>query len=317
MMRCLLPDPVIVLETARLRLRWFAPADADALLLLLNDPDWLRHIGDRGVRTRGDALQFIAERLVASYWRQGFGLWAIERRDDGAFAGVCGLVRRDGLPDLDLGYALLPAQRGHGFAREAGAACLDFAARALGERRVLAVVSPGNDRSVATLGALGMQPHGQVTLPGSERPTMLYEWHGPLPAPAGDQAQLDALAARFFAAFTNREGAPPAVLSLPHLFVRNAAIAVPEGGRAEVVDVRGFLEPRAALLHGGRLREFEETEVAHETRVHGSFALRTLRYRKAGVLDGKPLQGAGSKSMQLVRTERGWRIAALAWDDDG
>src|SRR5262245_29361575 len=177
----LLPDPVIVLETARLRLRWFGPADADALLLLLNDPDWLRHIGDRGVRTRDDALQFIAGRLVDGYWRQGFGLWAVERRDDGAFAGMCGLVCRDGLPDLDLGYALLPNQRGHGFAREAGAACLAFAARALGEHRVLAIVSLGNDRSRATLAALGMQPAGEVTLPGSERPTMLYAWRSPGP----------------------------------------------------------------------------------------------------------------------------------------
>jgi RimJ/RimL family protein N-acetyltransferase len=312
----LLPDPVIVLETARLRLRWFAPADADALLVLLNDPEWLRHIGDRGVRTRGDALQFVAERLVASYWRQGFGLWAIERRDDGAFAGVCGLVCRDGLPDLDLGYALLPAWRGHGFAREAGAACLDYAVRALGEQRVLAIVAPGNDRSQATLAALGMQPHGEVTLTGSEHASMLYEWRGPTPPPADDSSQLDALTARFFAAFTSRGDAPPAVLSLPHLFAVDAAITVPEADGATVVDVRGFVEPRAALLHGGRLRDFAEAEVAHETRVFGRFALRTLRYRKAGVLDGQPFAGTGTKSLQFVRTRRGWRIAALAWHDD-
>src|SRR5262249_2496323 len=140
---------MLVLDTERLRLRWFRAGDADTVLALLNDPDWLRNIGDRAVRTREQALAFIAERLVEPCWRHGFGHWAVERRDTGACIGMCGFVQRDGLSDPDLGYALLPAHRRRGFAREAAAACLDYADRVLGERRVLAITQPGNAASAA------------------------------------------------------------------------------------------------------------------------------------------------------------------------
>lgn len=305
----------VVFETERLRLRWCGAADADSVLALVNDPGWLRFIGDRGVRTRDDAERFILDRLVAGCWRNGFGTWAVERRD-GVFVGVCGLVRRDSLTTLDLGYALLPAHRGRGYVREAGAACLAFAARALGERRVLAIVQPENERSLRVLAALGMERLGTVHLAGDRAPVELHVWRAEGAEPATDAARIDALTARFFAAFANRGGAHPAVLTLPHLFAPGAAIAVPDGGRSRVVDVRAFVEPRAELLHGGRLREFAEVELEADTRIAGGSAVRWSRYRKQGVLDGAPFAGTGTKMLTFARTEAGWRIVALAWHDD-
>ena len=171
---------MIVLQTPRLTLRWYRADDAPSLLALVNDPGWLQHIGQRHVHTLDDARRFIEERLVAAYVRQGFGLWAMERRDSGGVAGevvgMCGLVRRDGLPGIDLGYALLPAHRGAGLVHEAATACLDHAHRVLGQTRVLAITSPDNHASARVLSKLGFAPQGRVTLPGEAVASDLYAW---------------------------------------------------------------------------------------------------------------------------------------------
>jgi RimJ/RimL family protein N-acetyltransferase len=305
---------MLVLGTERLLLRWFRAEDADTVLALVNDPDWLRNIGDRGVRTREQALAFVADRLVEPCWRHGFGHWAVERRDTGACIGMCGFVQRDGLPDPDLGYALLPAHRGQGFAREAAAACLGYADRVLGERRVLAILSRDNAASAAVLRAVGMHRLAPVTLPGAGAPSELWEWRDPAPE-GSDAAQIDALVARFFAAFDQRRGIP-AVASLPALMLPGASVTIVTAAGVTTTDVRGFVAPRAELLFGPRMRDFAEHEVEHETRIDGALAQRWLRYRKHGVLDGAPFTGAGRKALQLVRTPRGWRIASVAWRDD-
>jgi RimJ/RimL family protein N-acetyltransferase len=307
---------MLVLQTPRLVLRWFREADAPMLVELLNDADWLRFIGDRGVRTPEDAAAFVTGRLVPSYWSQGFGLWAMQLRSTQECVGMCGFVQRDFLPDPDLGYALLPAHRGRGLVREAAAACLAYAAQRLGERRVLAITAPDNHRSASVLRALAMRHAGTRTLPDARGPTDVYEWLAPADA-AGDgaTAAIAALAQRFFGAFTNRGGAVPAIASLPSLFLPTASVHAPTAPET-ALDVRRFVEPRAELLFGGRLREFEERETGAETRIDDALAQRWSRYEKAGVLDGVPFAGRGTKAMQLVRTARGWRIASLAWRDD-
>jgi ribosomal-protein-alanine N-acetyltransferase len=146
-----------ILETPRLRLRELHDGDAGFIFALLNDPDFLRNIGDRGVHSHEDALRYIAAGPVASYASRGWGLWAVERREDGALTGMCGLVSRDTLPGPDLGYAYLPAWRGQGYAFEAAAATLDFAFTRAGLDRVLAIVTPANTGSVRVLEKLGMR----------------------------------------------------------------------------------------------------------------------------------------------------------------
>ena len=111
--------PTFVLHTERLSLRCFDAQDAGFILALLNDPGWLRYIGDRGVRDEADAREWIASRLVETYQRLGFGFWAVQRQGSDELLGLCGLIKRDTLPDVDVGYAFLPAHRGQGYAREA------------------------------------------------------------------------------------------------------------------------------------------------------------------------------------------------------
>ena len=145
-----------VLTTGRLLLRHLDDDDASFLVKLMNDPDWLRYIGDRGVRTLDDARGYVATGPGAMYARYGYGLYAVERRDEPGPIGICGLVRRDWLEDADLGFAFLAAFRGAGYAHEAAAGTLEHARTALGLERVLAIVSPANEASIRLLAKLGM-----------------------------------------------------------------------------------------------------------------------------------------------------------------
>ena len=145
------------LETARLALRRFDLGDAGFALRLLNEPSFLLHIGDKGVRTEDDARRYIADGPLASYARFGFGLRVIELRETGVPIGICGLLKRDWLDDVDLGFALLPPYWGHGYAFEAASAVLAEAREAHGLRRIVAITSLGNDPSIQLLGKLGFR----------------------------------------------------------------------------------------------------------------------------------------------------------------
>lgn len=308
-----------VLETPRLRLRWFGESDAAFILALVNDPSWMTNIGDRGVRTIEEARAWIAEKLVASYWRNGFGLWAIERKSDGELVGMCGLVERDSLPTIDVGYALAARFRGEGYAREAARASLEYAHDVLGKRRILAIVRPENRDSIRVLETIGMVAEDVRVLAGEERPSTIFAWGASDSDATGDaRTEIDAIAGWLFAWFSNR-AAPSRVAAVPSLFTHEAIVTVirrdsPRG--IEASSVREFVAPRASLLQGGRLVDFEEKELTSQTELAGRLAYRSSRYTKAGTLDGARFQGTGTKHFQLVQTTRGWKIAALAWEDD-
>lgn len=145
------------LWTPRLRLRPFTEDDAEFIVALLNDADWLRFIGDKQVRTPADAQRYLRDGPIAMVARHGHGLACIERRSDGQALGMCGLIRRDTLDDVDLGFALLPAARGQGCALEAAQAMLAYGFDALGLRRIVAITDPANTASARVLQAAGLR----------------------------------------------------------------------------------------------------------------------------------------------------------------
>ena len=178
----------MALETARLTLRRLTEGDAGFLLELLNDPDFVRNIGDRGVRTRADARRYLRRGALASYRRLGFGHYLVAARGSGEAIGICGLARREPLSDPDLGFAFLPAHRGRGYAAEASAAVLEEAREAHGLARVLAVALPDNRPSVRVLEKLGFRREGSVRWPGEETDLALFARElGASPARAGDE----------------------------------------------------------------------------------------------------------------------------------
>lgn len=163
-----------VLETSRLILRRLTPDDADFMLELLNDPGWLRFIGDRGVRTAEDARAYIRQSAVASYARHGFGMYLTALKDGGAPAGICGLIRRDGLDDVDVGFAFLPAFRGQGLAAEAALASVEYGMKTLGLRRLVAITTQDNHASIRVLEKIGMRFERLVRLPGDTEELRLF-----------------------------------------------------------------------------------------------------------------------------------------------
>lgn len=153
-----------VLETERLILRRVTAEDSEFMLELLNDPSWLRFIGDKGVRTLDAARDYILQTLVAMYERLGFGLYLTELKNEGVPIGICGLIKRDSLADVDIGFAFLPKFRRQGYAYESALAVMAYGKSTLGLNRLLAITSPDNYGSARLLEKLGFNFEGKVKL---------------------------------------------------------------------------------------------------------------------------------------------------------
>lgn len=147
----------ILIETDRLILRHLTVDDAAFILELVNDPAWLRFIGDRGVRTLEDARAYILKGPVASYAQHGFGLDLVERKADGVPIGMCGLIKRDTLDDIDVGFAFLPQYCAQGYGYEAAAATLAHGRKTFGLKRIVAITAPDNTGSIRLLEKLGFR----------------------------------------------------------------------------------------------------------------------------------------------------------------
>jgi RimJ/RimL family protein N-acetyltransferase len=163
-----------VLETERLVLRRFDPDDAQFILELVNDPDWLRFIGDKSVRNLEDARGYLQKGPMDMYARHGFGLYCVELRSDATPIGMCGLLKRDTLADVDIGFAFLPRFRSQGYAREAALATLAYGADVLGLKRIVATTTPDNDASGRLLGKIGLRFERMFAVPGEDREVRLY-----------------------------------------------------------------------------------------------------------------------------------------------
>lgn len=145
------------LSTPRLNLRFYNISDADFILRLLNEPSFLRYIGDRKVRTTSDATEYIQTRLLDSYAKNGYGLYMVETKQDAIPVGMCGLVKRKADEDPDIGFAFLPEYWKQGYALEAARAVLDYARNSLQLKRLLGITIPDNESSVRTLEKLGLR----------------------------------------------------------------------------------------------------------------------------------------------------------------
>jgi ribosomal-protein-alanine N-acetyltransferase len=144
-----------VIETPRLSLRRLTTGDAAFMLTLLNEPSFIRHIGDRGVRTLADSEAYITAGPLASYERFGFGLYLVELKPSGPSIGICGLLKRETLDAVDIGFAFLPQFWSRGYAVESASAVRDHARDEIGLRRLVAIVDPVNNGSIRVLEKLG------------------------------------------------------------------------------------------------------------------------------------------------------------------
>ena len=165
---------IIILETERLALRWFTPEDAPLILHLLNDPLFLRFVGDKNVRTLDDARQYLRHGPLASYARHGFGLCHVSLKAAGTPIGMCGLLKRDTLEDVDVGFAYLPQFGGQGYATEAARAMLHYGRTGLGLKRIVAITAPDNAGSIRVLKKIGLHHTSTLQVPGYHTDSLLF-----------------------------------------------------------------------------------------------------------------------------------------------
>jgi RimJ/RimL family protein N-acetyltransferase len=152
------------LETDRLIIRRLSTDDAEFILELLNDPSFLRFIGDKGVRTFDDARDYILNGPVDMYNQLGFGLYLTELKESGVPIGICGLIKRDSLEDADIGFAFLPKFWAKGYAYESASAVMEYGKSALGLNRIVAITKPDNHSSIRVLERLGFRFEQMIRL---------------------------------------------------------------------------------------------------------------------------------------------------------
>lgn len=163
----------MIAKTSRLTLRQLQLSDAAFALRLYNEPSFLQHIGDKGIRTIADAEKNLQQGAMASYAQHGYGMWLVENLQGDAI-GLCGLIKRDFLTETDLGYAYLPEYFGQGYAYEAASAVLAYAAKHTALKTLVAIVSPDNLASKSLLEKLGFAQDGQVLVPDKNQMIDFY-----------------------------------------------------------------------------------------------------------------------------------------------
>jgi [ribosomal protein S5]-alanine N-acetyltransferase len=164
----------MLIETPRLSIRHLGSGDEPFILELLNQPSFIHNIGDRGVRTLDDATEYIRKGPAASYEKFGFGLFHVAIRESETPIGICGLLKRDTLDDVDIGFAYLERYWGQGYALEAAQAVMDFGWNTAGLKRIVAITAAHNEASMRLLRKLGMKFEGVIKFPGAARDTNLF-----------------------------------------------------------------------------------------------------------------------------------------------
>lgn len=163
-----------ILETERLLLREFNADDAGFILVLVNNPTWLLYIGDRNIRTLDDARHYLVNGPIKSYFVNGFGLFHVSLKEDNTPIGMCGLIKRHGLENVDIGFALLPHYAGKGYAYEIAAATMDHAKKKLGLEKIVAITSEDNTHSIKLLNKIGLHFEKMIKLADDNEELMLF-----------------------------------------------------------------------------------------------------------------------------------------------
>lgn len=164
----------LIAETDRLRIRRLRLEDAVFTLKLLNEPSWIEFIGDKQVHSLEDAEAYLNSGPLSMYETEGMGMYLVETRASHKPIGMCGLLRRDTLQDVDMGLAFLPSHWGSGYAREAAQAVMNYGHESLNLHRVIAITLPHNHACIRLLEALGYAFEKEIQLAPDDDVLALY-----------------------------------------------------------------------------------------------------------------------------------------------
>ncbi len=300
-----------ILETERLYLREFDLNDSGFILELVNSPKWLEFIGDRNVKTIADAEEYLKNGAIKSYQENGFGFWAVELKDTATPIGMCGLVKRETLDDIDIGFAMHPEYIGAGYGFEIANATMNYAKNILKLDKIVAITDTKNKASIKLLNKIGLD--FVKTLELSEKDTVLLFSNS---KKNDDIHEINKLTTSFFDVFTNVEGKTPNVKKIEELFITNGVIISNTHGAPEIYNLKEFIAPREKILNDGTLTDFIESEISQNTEIFGNIAQRFCLYEKSGKLNDVYFESRGMKTIQFIKINEEWKMSSVAWSDE-
>ena len=164
------------IQTERIELRLITEADAAIVLAVMNDPDFIRYVSDRGLRTEEDAAWYIREKILPGIERDGFGMCVVQLRDSAVPIGTCGIFKREPADEPELGFAFVPEFRGRGFALEAAKALMAYGRDTLKFSKIIAATNPNNNSSIKLLEKLGMRFERMIFDIPSNSEMKVFSW---------------------------------------------------------------------------------------------------------------------------------------------
>ncbi|MFD2581948.1 GNAT family N-acetyltransferase [Pedobacter vanadiisoli] len=289
--------------TQRLILSRLGLPDADFIFELLNSPEWIEFIGDRGITSRAAAEEYI-KKITND---PACNFWVVKIKDLETPIGIITFIKRDYLDDYDIGFAFLNKYSKKGYAMEASAAFLMDQIKIDGRSNILAITTKANSDSIQLLEKLGMQFSKELDRENSS--LLVYSL-------MVDKFLLNELTRQFFDVFTNANQREPDWERIYNICLPETLIIRKSNVSSDIYNLSSFIEPRKTMLSDGTLTGFEERETFAETKIIGNIAQRHSGYQKEGYINGVYFKGKGNKFFQFIRTEGCWKINSVIWEDE-
>jgi RimJ/RimL family protein N-acetyltransferase len=290
-------------NTNRLSLNEILLNDAEFISELVNTPEWIKFIGDRNIRSIADANEYI-QKIISN---PNTNFWVVRIQDQQIPIGIITFIKRDYLEHYDIGFAFLAKHTKKGYAHEASIAILNDAIKNANHKQILATTVKENTNSIQLLEKLGLRFYKEIQ--NENQLLLVYSI-------TADKLLIDQLTESFFNIFTNSNQQQPNWNTIHTICLPETIIIKKNSDNEEVYNLNTFIEPRKKLLSDGTLTEFMEYETSEETKVVGSIAQRFSRFQKKGYHNGTYFEGNGNKLFQYVKTNNGWKISSVIWEDD-
>jgi RimJ/RimL family protein N-acetyltransferase len=290
-------------STDRLLLNEMHLNDAAFISDLVNTPEWIQFIGDRNIKNIADAKEYI-QKIISN---PNTNFWVVRVQDQQIPIGIITFIKRDYLEHHDIGFAFLAKYTKKGYAHEASIAVLNDAIKNANHKRILATTVKENTNSIQLLKKLGLRFYKEIQ--NEDQLLQVY-------SVTADKLLIDQLTESFFNVFANSNLQQPNWNSIYTICLPETMVIKKNSDREEVYNLNTFIEPRKIILSDGTLTEFMEYETSEETRVVGSIAQRFSRFQKKGYHNGTYFEGNGNKLFQYVKTNKGWKISSVIWEDD-
>ncbi|HNP49779.1 MAG TPA: GNAT family N-acetyltransferase [Bacteroidia bacterium] len=292
-----------ILQTKRLTLQPLSLNDRKFIFELTNTPGWKRFIGDRKIHNEEDAaayIQRILDNPNAEYW-------TVSSKKDSRSVGVVTVIKRDYLDHHDIGFAFLPDEEKKGYAYEASSAAAAYLLHKFSFSDIQATTVPENEKSIALLKKLGLDFIREIEVENE----VLHVYGA-----SRDQIQLSLLTNEFYSVFRTKNGEKADVEKLTRLCVNEVSIRHKTKDHSVYFSLTEFIRTRKEILERGDLTEFEEHEIRAHTQVLSNIAQRHSQYQKSGVRSANAFRTKGDKLFQFVRTDDGWKISSVLWEDE-